>query len=115
MKLILKILTNFFRLRELWYVPGLFRLLTRQAIAVSGIFACFTCIYYAGFWLGETSAGYQDPYNDWRSAVTNEGFLEVSKILADPKTTNDPMIGWVAHKQQVRAMSFSDDFGFIWE
>jgi len=43
--------------------------------------------------------------------VTNEGFLEVSKILADPKTTNDPMIGWVAHKQQVSVTSFTDDCG----
>jgi hypothetical protein len=60
-----------------------------------------TCVYYAGFWLGETSSSYKD--NDWKaSMVTNEGFLEVSKILADPKTTNDPMVGWIVNKQQVQ-------------
>ena len=91
----------FYRLSEVCQIPGLARLLCRQSVAVCGIIAGFTCVYYAGFWLGETS-GYTDPYYDWRSSVTNEGFLEVSKILADPKTTNDPMIGWVANRQQVK-------------
>ena len=40
-------------------------------------------------------------FGDWKAAVTNEGFLEVSKILSDPKTTNDPMMVWAANKHQV--------------
>lgn len=90
-----------FRLRDAWHVPGLMRLLSRQSISLCVTLLFLTCVYYAGFWLGETSSSYKD--NDWKaSMVTNEGFLEVSKILADPKTTNDPMVGWIVNKQQVQ-------------
>lgn len=57
--------------------------------------------YYAGFLIGESSSMSGNFIDEWGVSVTSDGFLEVSKILKDPRTTSDPMVGWFANKLQV--------------
>ena len=79
-------------------------MISKQLISICILLIGFTCVYFAGFWIGETAAYKDLDYTGWRSAVTNEGFLEVSKILSDPKTTHDPLMTWAGNNKLVIAI-----------
>ncbi len=66
----------------------------QQTLLGFGLIVSLMFIYGLGTWIGShyLSTKYEPTVIDWGDPVktTQEGFLEVSKILGDPRTTNNP-------------------------
>ena len=69
--------------------------LTSRALWITSVVLCLmTTMYFAGHWVGQTYGGGMASENlnaEELSMLTKNEFLEVSRILNDPKTTNYPL------------------------
>ena len=60
-----------------------------QALTGFGIFLCLLSLYSLGTWFGNALVNSSNQVV-WDVKTTQEGFLEVSKFLGDPRTTTHP-------------------------
>ena len=60
-----------------------------QALTGFGIFLCLLSLYSLGTWFGHALVNSSNQVV-WDVKTTQEGFLEVSKFLGDPRTTTHP-------------------------